>query len=211
MEYPETENLGKSFVISLKGSRRRKQFHERTGQFLSAGYEFFDAIDTRKVAGGGKQFGCILSHRTAIQRAKDEDLDFITVFEDDATFVPKESKSLESLCYLPEDAGLVFLSNFRWGRFRQTEYFENLTKLGGGFTCCHAMQYRKPFYDIFLDRYPGTLEELKAKSFSPRRGDYRAIDRWMNRLPRTMTVWGLEPRPFLGNWCHKEGKKWRQG
>lgn len=202
----ETQILEKAYVISIKGSKRRISFHQNTGKHLINGYEFFDAIDTRSTF--GKQIGCISSHRALIQMAKDNNLDHITVFEDDATFIPDNSNSLNSLCYLPNYTGLVFLSNFRRDHFRSENYKDNLTVLHGGFTCCHAIQYHKPFYDMYLERYPKDLQELRDKRFSAHNNP-RAIDQWMRLLAKDIVIFGLEPRPFLGNWCSKESSRWQ--
>ena len=118
----------------------------------------FPAIETPAC----HHLGCTLSHRRIVQLARDQGLDNVLVFEDDAIFLEGTAwclrQSLAELADRPWD--LLYLGGCRWGqpspRAAGCEHLE----VPDVITCSHALAYHHTVYDQILADLPATVAEM---------------------------------------------------
>lgn len=121
----------------------------------------FSAIETPK----NWHIGCILSHRTIIQKAKNEDWKNVLVFEDDVKFV--QSREHISKCIAELDKTPFDIFYFGWlfdlRNSPSYQWYINLAKIDH-IWCTFSIAYNARFYDTFLWFFPENKPEKFAKN-----------------------------------------------
>lgn len=116
----------KIFIISLeKEHQRRVHIIEQFDQ-EDLCFEFFNAITPHTIEQGKNQLGlnnkvtelhqnevaCLLSHAILWKKAVDENLDYITIFEDDIYLGNNAKDFLQDTKWIPKDCKLIKLETF---------------------------------------------------------------------------------------------------
>ena len=94
---------GKKYIINLarRTDRRDRMVSEMSG-IAPYNYHFFNAIE-----GGAK--GCLQSHLAVIKLAKEENLPYVIILEDDCEFIPNFKDDLSvALRQLPADWDMLY-------------------------------------------------------------------------------------------------------
>lgn len=116
----------KNFVISLTTANDRRQHIKNEFSKQGIDFEFFDAITPLLVDDLAKKFqiniknanltqgelACLLSHISLWQKAIDDNLPFIGIFEDDIYLSDNSSLFLSSSDWIPEECRLIKLEMF---------------------------------------------------------------------------------------------------
>ncbi len=120
---PKTPTVEKSYLINL--ARRPDRLEQAAQQLNAAGVEFtrIEAVDGNALplpqgwdAGPGA-YGCLESHKRALEDAITNGLNCIAVFEDDVVLEPGYQEKLQAfLSQLPPDWEMAYLG----GQHRQT-------------------------------------------------------------------------------------------
>jgi len=119
--------------------------------------------------------GCMLSHRSIIEKAKAEGLKNVLVFEDDIRILSANIKSLkESLKDLNELEWDVFYfgATYLWPLEKISPYLVGVYK---GAYATHAISYNETVYERILDLLPSDPKEFLASS----EFEVNALDKWL--------------------------------
>lgn len=116
----------KNFVISLKTATTRRQHITQEFDKQSIQFEFFDAITPSQVNTLAKKFNiniqdadltqgelaCLCSHICLWQKAIDENLDYIAIFEDDIYLGENADQFLNQSDWIPNQCAMIKLEMF---------------------------------------------------------------------------------------------------
>jgi len=138
----------KTFVINL--DRRKDRLNELKIPFE---WERFTAFDASKMNQPG-YVGCLLSHRTLLEKIKDLKLESAMIFEDDVELCEDfENKFNVILKQLPEDWDLLYLGGWNQGTIKK--YSEGLN-VAENVICMHAYMIRDKFLDVAIEALHST-------------------------------------------------------
>lgn len=119
--------------------------------------------------------GCMLSHRSIIEKARTEGLKNVLVFEDDVRILQGNIKSLkESLRDLDELEWDIFYlgATYLWPLKKISPY---LVRVQNGAYATHAIAYNHTVYERVLDLLPSNpIEFLESGEF-----EINALDKWL--------------------------------
>jgi GR25 family glycosyltransferase involved in LPS biosynthesis len=103
------------------------------------------------------EIGCAQSHLEVIQHAKEQQLDNVLVFEDDAVFLDTWKTHIdtvvEELSRLDNTWDMVYFGGELPGTIHKTNT-DQLIPVSGGIYCLHAYAVNARFYDQFLAHDP---------------------------------------------------------
>ena len=149
------ENI-KKYVINLKSRPDRRDTCLQESEYMGwSDLQIFEAIDT-----GGYR-GCALSHMKLAEMAKEMNLPYICVLEDDMFFMPNAKNNLNHALQLLEqqDWHLLHLgphfnrpvSNYNEHLIDMTTLPEMDPKIHRGIHGTHGFIYKSTIYDLILD------------------------------------------------------------
>src|SRR5579871_15007 len=106
--------------------------------------------------------GCALSHRRIIADARQQGLETVLVFEDDAQFSPDAASVLtRTLAELSQrDWQLVYLGGYRSESALQDVPGCHSLKVPGWITCTHAIAYHRSVYHRILEAVPDNAVDV---------------------------------------------------
>lgn len=116
----------KNYVISLKNAHQRRQHIVQEFGRHGIDFEFFDAITPSQVPLLAQKFdiniqnseltpgelACLFSHIALWQKAKDENIQHLVVFEDDVYLGENTKLFLENANWIPNACGLLKIEHF---------------------------------------------------------------------------------------------------
>jgi GR25 family glycosyltransferase involved in LPS biosynthesis len=192
MTFDEILNIRK-FVISLKRRQDRRDQFEKTATITN--YDYFDAIDGRTIEWDGKhplptaerhltltheerikiacgQMACRLSHQKVLTIAKEDNLPFCFISEDDADFDPYFNIKLKNwVSQMPDDWDMLYLGahNFRPLRMVSDNIGRCRTTLS---TVCYMVNSKA--YDMLIEALntPDVLDIIYCNYFHPKINAY---------------------------------------
>lgn len=180
------------FYINLESRKDRRVLVERELNELGWKYERFNAI---KHSVG--IIGCGWSHMNVVMQAKERDLDYVVVLEDDAEFLNKDfiNNQIENILKSELEYDVLLLAGNIRDPIIKNEDIEGLNNIyqvkHSWAATCYLV--RKHYYDTLIDNFKEGLE-LMTKT-----GDRRTYacdswwinlqkkDKWLIILPRTIT------------------------
>ena len=154
--YPEH-----SLVISLARSNRIEAFNLSNN--FNGTTEVIDAVDglllgEPKVPSMKRgDVGCLLSHKKALEHARDKSYPLVMIFEDDITFPPDFNERLkEAMRELPENWHLLWLG----GKDNEPSLpYSNTLKILNGSWGTFAYTIKQELYQYFIDTF---AEEMQS-------------------------------------------------
>lgn len=177
-----TEMLQHALVISLPRSK------DRLDKFLAQNtfggtMEVIEAVDGSllpKVPEGVPlrqgDLGCLLSHKKALEYARDEGWDMVLILEDDASFVADFNNKLnQAMRELPETWDMLWIGGNDAHGQESFPYSANL-KVNNGMWGTYGIIIREWVYDYFIELF---AEEKRSSD------DYYRINHARFRLFRT--------------------------
>jgi len=178
--------------INLEERKDRKELVESELNELCWEYERFNAIKNEIGI-----IGCGMSHLKLIQMAKEKDLDYIVVLEDDIQFMRKTWYNKKITEIINSDFNFdVFLLG---GNLRPPLYKinENICKITKSFTTTGYI-VKKHYYDTLINNLKNGLElllrnpHLAKADYNPYALDVywmklQEKDNWLIIMPRTIT------------------------
>ena len=181
-------NLENVYYINLEEQIERKKSVEEQLNKLQWKYECFNAIKTLN-----GRIGCSMSHLKLLEMAKEKNLDYIVIIEDDIQFINPEfySNLLEKFFDSKINYDVLLLAgNLREPYTQINDYVLKITK---SWTTTGYI-VKKHYYDKLINNI---TESIKLLSLYP---DYHClfavdaywqhlqkIDNWYILLPRTIT------------------------
>ena len=165
------------YCITLSTNSERWAQMEKRFQALGINRRVrsFAAIETPE----NHHVGCALSHRAIIRSAKQQRLQNVLIFEDDAIFLDNTLQHLgKSIAELKTRSwNLFYLGGHRWGgNFEKVADCSFLLK-ASCLTCTHALAYNNTVYDQILEDLPESVEEME-----PWIQDNLAIDQYLRKV-----------------------------
>lgn len=166
------------YYINLDSALERRQaIQERFAQ-LGIGHRVrrFSAVETPE----SHHIGCALSHRRIVERAKQQGLQNVLIFEDDAVFLdetlPALGRSVEELKRLPWQ--VFHLGGHKWQhRFPKAPGCRFLENPCTELTCSHAVAYHHSVYQKILDDLPD--EKIAMRQWL---STYGGIDQYLRGI-----------------------------
>jgi len=153
-----------SFCINLDESIKRWNDVQPEFEKIGVHVERFSAIKPDNFIEGFRwpaEYGCYLSHMAVIQKAFDDGLDNVLVFEDDVMFLEGyEEVLVKALEELPEDWDMFFLG---LRPEEDLEPFSNNLYKAHYFNCAQAYAVNKKTMKGLLDVKPEILDVLYGK------------------------------------------------
>ena len=178
------------YYINLEERKGRKELVESELNELGWKYERFNAIKNEIGI-----IGCGMSHLKLIQLAKEKELDYIVVLEDDIQFMRKSWYNEKIKNILEKEFDVFLLAgNLRPPLYKINEDIYRITK---SFTTTGYI-VKKHYYDILINNLKNGLElllrnpHLAKANYNPYALDVywmklQAKDNWLIIMPRTIT------------------------
>ena len=189
------------YYINLEKRKDRKELVENELNELGWEYKRFNAIKTTN-----GQVGCTMSHLKLIQLAKEKDLDYIVIVEDDIQFMRKSwynKKITEIISNSNTKFSSRITNNFDvfllGGNLRPPigKINEDIYRITNSFTTTGYI-VKKHYYDTLINNFKNGLElllrnpHLAKADYNPYALDVywmklQAKDNWLIIMPRTIT------------------------
>ncbi len=184
--------LDNVFYINLEPRQDRKQLIEQELRDLGWGYERYNAISNPIGI-----VGCGQSHLDVITKAKERDLDYVVVVEDDALFLHKDFINSQIQKVFESDLEydvLLLAGNVRNPIVKNTD-IEGIDNVYQVRICWAATCYivKKHYYDKLIDNFKEGIDLLtKTKDVEKYACDswwmrLQEKDKWLIILPRTIS------------------------
>lgn len=90
-------------------------------------------------------YGCVMSHRQILKKAKENNLDCVGIFEDDAIFTDLQAIN-NFLCRVPEDWDMIYFG----GDYKEPSLIDEYVLRPKMVITTHALVVRKTVYDTLL-------------------------------------------------------------
>lgn len=165
------------FYINLDSRKDRRKFVENELNQLGWEYERFDAIKNNVGA-----IGCSFSHLKVIMNAKEQNLDYVVVLEDDAEFLKKDFINNEIEKVFNTDISydvLLLAGNIRPPVIKNTEYEHlSLHQIKKSW-CGTAYIVPNHYYDTLINNIRDGLRHFLK---NPDKGYLYAWDCWWMKL-----------------------------
>ena len=177
------------YYINLEERKDRKELVENELNELGWEYERFNAIKTTN-----GRVGCSMSHLKLIQMAKEKDLDYIVVLEDDIQFMRKTWYNKKITEIINSDFNFdVFLLG---GNLRPPigKINEDIYKITKSFTTTGYI-VKKHYYDTLINNIKEGIQlllknpdgEYNSNAIDCHWMKLQAKDNWLIIMPRTIT------------------------
>jgi len=156
MEYVKNHH----FYINLKKRYNKKILCEKELKKIGINEpNRFNAIENKIGI-----IGCVLSHIKCIEFAKNNNWDYVCIFEDDVIFIDTDKVKLMINKYIDYEYDVLYIGA-RIVNNRYSNINNDLIKIKKAF-CFHAYIVKKHYYDILLNNFYKGLE-LKKKNPNP--------------------------------------------
>ena len=176
------------YYINLKERTDRKKLVENELDELGWKYQRFNAIKTKN-----GRVGCSMSHLKLIQMAREKNLDYIVVVEDDIQFMRKTWYNDKIKDILEKEFDVFLLAgNLRLPIFRTND--ENIGKISKSFTTTGYI-VKKHYYDTLINNIKQGIQlllknpdgEFNSNAIDCYWMKLQERDNWKIIMPRTIT------------------------
>ena len=179
---PNKYPLENVVYINLESRKDRKEHIEKELDELGWKYERFNAIPNKKGI-----IGCGFSHLKVILNAKEKNLDYVVVLEDDAQFLDKSfiNQQVEQIFRSGLTYDVLLLSgNMRPPLIKNTECPELGNHIYQTRKCWFGTAYvvKKHYYDVFIANVKEGLHYRMTKPETPENVNRYAWDAWWMRM-----------------------------
>jgi GR25 family glycosyltransferase involved in LPS biosynthesis len=176
------------YYINLENRSDRKTLVENELNSLGWKYQRFNAIKTKD-----GRVGCSMSHLKLIKMAKEKNLDYIVIVEDDIEFKRKDWYNERIKNIMDTDFDVFLLAGNLRPPIFQTNY-ENIVKVSKSFTTTGYI-VKKHYYDKLIDNIDEGIRLLLKNpggEFNDNAIDsywmkLQESDKWYIVMPRTIT------------------------
>lgn len=184
-----TTNPENIYYINLEHRTDRKEQIE--GEFAKLGWTNYQRFNAIKMKNG--RVGCSMSHLKLLSMAKEKDLDYIVIIEDDAMFTQPDlfNAMLSGFMNSNIDYDVLLLAgNIRQPIFQKTRFLYQIKK---SFTTTGYI-VKKHYYDKLIANIKEGIENLIKQPHLHMRYaidvnwmKLQAMDTWYIFMPRTVT------------------------
>lgn len=148
-----------ALVISLPQSTYRLQRFQQFNVFNGV-TEVIEAVDGSKLPKVPEgvplrqgSLGCLLSHKKALEYARDKNFPCVLIFEDDAEMIPTFSQDLKvAMSELPENWDMLWLAGMDAAGSPSYQYSDHLKRVNGSWGT-YAYVINSTVYDYFIDLF----------------------------------------------------------
>lgn len=173
------------FYINLEGRKDRKIHVE--SELNKMGWKKYTRFDAIKAKSG--RVGCSLSHLKILQTAKDKNLPYVVILEDDIKFTNPElfKKQLQFFFDKQIDFDVYLLAGNLRGKLQQID--ESILKVSKSFTTTGYI-VKRHYYDVMIKNISQGITYLLK---NPNNG-YFAIDTHLMKIQETGNWYISHPR-----------------
>ena len=177
------------YYINLKERTERKYLVERELNDMGWKYQRFDAIKDENHG----RVGCTMSHLKLLTMAKEKNLEYIVIVEDDIQFMRKQWYNDRIKDIMDQDFDVFLLAGNIRPPVRLTEYKDTF-KINNSFTTTGYI-VKNHYYDSLIQNVKEGLQLLQKDPDGQYNSNaidchwmrLQAVDKWYMILPRTIT------------------------
>jgi len=177
------------YYINLKERTERKYLVERELNDMGWKYQRFDAVKDENHG----RVGCTMSHLKLLTMAKEKNLEYIVIVEDDIQFMRKQWYNDKIKDIMNQDFDVFLLAGNIRPPVRLTEYKDTF-KISNSFTTTGYI-VKNHYYDSLIQNVKEGLQLLQKDPDGQYNSNaidchwmrLQAVDKWYMILPRTIT------------------------
>jgi len=152
------------FYINLEHRIDRKEHIEDQLNKLNWSYERFNAIKINPVSVRNGMIGCAMSHLQVLKQAKERDLDYVIIIEDDM-LVENIDTFIQSLNYILENNSnydvLLFGASCGWTPVQKINDYVACIKRGKTTT---GYMVQKHYFDTLINNFTECCEQISLEN-----------------------------------------------